>query len=188
MRPKDWKPAIVTPVFKSGNVNYRPISILPLVSKIAERCVADQLLVHLNNTPAHRAVWLQRQPFHWHCHLLFYWNCKIQDGQGDVVGAVFFLDLKRASDTINHNVLVSKLSRFSFSPDAVKWITSYLDHRTQGVRVKNELFGHLANEVSTLMTCHQCALGVKFKCTLSILWFMYMGRTRKKWLKNFLKL
>ena len=41
--PKDWKCANIVPVFKQGNkeevINYRPISLLSLVSKIAERCV-----------------------------------------------------------------------------------------------------------------------------------------------------
>lgn len=53
--PKIWKPAIITPVLKSGKAtevtNYRPISILPVVSKIAERCVADQIVFYLNNSP-----------------------------------------------------------------------------------------------------------------------------------------
>ena len=46
------------------------------------------------------------------------------------VGAVF-LDLKRAFDTINHNVLLSKLSRFDFSVQAIDWFHSYLSHRKQ---------------------------------------------------------
>uniref|UniRef100_A0A8C6S602 Reverse transcriptase domain-containing protein n=1 Tax=Neogobius melanostomus TaxID=47308 RepID=A0A8C6S602_9GOBI len=73
-------------------------------------------------------------------------NVKSKMDRGGVVGAVF-LDLKRAFDTISHDVLVSKLSRFNFSPDAVHWIKSYLDHRTQAVRVKNELSCNLVNGI-----------------------------------------
>ena len=53
--PKVWKTAIVSPIFKSGDsqaiCNYRPISILPVVSKVAEKWVAEQLISHLNNSP-----------------------------------------------------------------------------------------------------------------------------------------
>lgn len=53
--PEPRKHAIITPIFKSGNPaeinNYRPISILPTVSKIMEQLVAEQIIHHLNNSP-----------------------------------------------------------------------------------------------------------------------------------------
>lgn len=53
--PKAWKLAIVVPVHKSGDTtdanNYRPISILPVMSKVSEKCVAEQLTGHLNSSP-----------------------------------------------------------------------------------------------------------------------------------------
>ena len=49
--PDDWKKAKVTPIFKSGDRsdvgNYRPISILPIVSKIIERAVHNQLYAYI---------------------------------------------------------------------------------------------------------------------------------------------
>jgi len=52
--PAAWKKAIVTPIFKSGDhykvSNYRPISILPVLSKVAERIVFEQLTSHLNTS------------------------------------------------------------------------------------------------------------------------------------------
>ncbi len=50
--------------------------------------------------------------------------------RGGVVGAVF-LDIKKAFDTINHNVLLSKLSRFNFSTNTLTWMESYLSLRKQ---------------------------------------------------------
>ena len=51
--PKGWKCANIVPIFKKGNSenvsNYRPISLLSLVSKIAERCVYDKLLLFVEN-------------------------------------------------------------------------------------------------------------------------------------------
>lgn len=58
--PSFWKEATVIPVFKSGSktqvANYRPVSILPTVSKAAEKWIANQLVKHLDKglTPLHR--------------------------------------------------------------------------------------------------------------------------------------
>lgn len=57
--PSTWKSAVVTPIFKAGDQtaveNYRPISILPVVSTVAEKWVAKQLTTHLSkgHTPLH---------------------------------------------------------------------------------------------------------------------------------------
>ncbi len=58
--------------------------------------------------------------------------------KGGVVGAVF-LDLRKAFDTVNHKVLISKLSTFNFSYDALELIKSYLHNRIQHVKVHNYL-------------------------------------------------
>ena len=61
--PDDWKRAKVTPIFKSGdkiNVsNYRPISVLPIISKIIERTVHNQLYTYLcsRNIPFRFTIW-----------------------------------------------------------------------------------------------------------------------------------
>ncbi len=56
--------------------------------------------------------------------------------KGGVVGAVF-LDLKKAFDTVNHRILMSKLASFNFCSDTLKWIESYLSNRSQSVQVQN---------------------------------------------------
>lgn len=132
---------IVTPIFKSGDTtdltNYRPISILPAVSKIAEKCLAEQLIVHLNNSP------YQLHPMQFgfrarhstdtaNCFLLE--NMKLKLDKGGVIGAVF-LDLRKAFDTVNHNVLIKKMTQFNFSPESLALMKSYLEGRTQCVRV-----------------------------------------------------
>lgn len=54
--------------------------------------------------------------------------------KGGVVGAVF-LDFKKAFDTVNHNVLLSKLSKFNLSVNTMIWMESYLNNRKQCTRV-----------------------------------------------------
>ena len=61
--PKDWKCANIVPVFKQGNkkevINYRPISLLSLVSKIAERCVFTHFYSFIaGNIYLSAATWL----------------------------------------------------------------------------------------------------------------------------------
>lgn len=64
---------------------------------------------------------------HWPC---LWKKIKYHLDQNGCVGAVF-LDLKRAFDTINHKVLLSKLSHFNFSTKTITWFDSYLSHREQ---------------------------------------------------------
>lgn len=64
-------------------------------------------------------------------------NVKKSLDRGDVVGAVF-LDLKKAFDTINHSLLLTKMSSFNFSTKAVQWFASYLQARVQCVKVNQE--------------------------------------------------
>lgn len=139
--PLPWKMATVTPVFKSGDKtnpeNYRPISILPVISKIAEKWVAELLMEHLNKGHAS----LHPMQFGFRAHhstetavCVFIERVKCLLDRFACVGAVF-LDLKRAFDTVNHRVLLSKLSAFNFSEQAILWIESYLSCRKQCVQV-----------------------------------------------------
>uniref|UniRef100_A0A3P9IXE9 Reverse transcriptase domain-containing protein n=1 Tax=Oryzias latipes TaxID=8090 RepID=A0A3P9IXE9_ORYLA len=63
-------------------------------------------------------------------------NVKQLLDKGGFVGAVF-LDLQRAFDTINHDVLLAKLSYFNFSNSALCWMKSYLHDRKQAVQIEN---------------------------------------------------
>ena len=149
--PSSWKIARVTPVFKTGDKknpeNYRPISILPVISKIAEKWVAAQLTQHLNNSETS----LHPMQFGFRKHhstetatCYFLENLKHLLDKGGFVGAVF-LDLKRAFDTINHSVLLAKLTQFNFSNSALCWMKSYLSDRKQAVQIE-----HFQ---STFLTC-----------------------------------
>uniref|UniRef100_A0A8C8E3R6 Reverse transcriptase domain-containing protein n=1 Tax=Oryzias sinensis TaxID=183150 RepID=A0A8C8E3R6_9TELE len=141
--PSTWKPAIVSPIFKSGDLhsmsNYRPISILPAVSKIAEKLVAKQIINHLDTTlySLHPMQFGFRANYSTETATCFFTeNIRILPDRGGVVGAVF-LDLKKAFDTVNHKILLSKLCKFNFSSDALQWIDSYLTDRSQLVKVQS---------------------------------------------------
>lgn len=140
--PSSWKIARVIPVYKTGDEknpeNYRPISILPIISKIAEKWVATQLTEHLNIGESLHPMQFGFRKHHSTetatCYFLE--NVKFMLDQGGFVGAVF-LDLKRAFDTINHDVLLARLTTFNFAKSALCWMKSYLSERKQAVQIEN---------------------------------------------------
>ncbi len=138
--PSSLKTAIITPIFKSGDryeiCNYRPISILPAISKVIEKVVAEQIHAHLNNENLlHPRQFVFRANHSTETACCFFLETiKASLDKGGVVGAVF-LDLRRAFDTVNHSVLLTKLSHFNLSSSAHFWLKSYLNSRTQCVRI-----------------------------------------------------
>ena len=93
--------------------------------------VCDQLMDHLNqgHFPLHSMQFGFRK-YHSTANCYFIEQIKSSLDNGGVVGAVF-IDLKKAFDTVNHNVLLSKLSKFNFSCNALTWMESYLNSRKQ---------------------------------------------------------
>uniref|UniRef100_A0A669CUH2 Reverse transcriptase domain-containing protein n=1 Tax=Oreochromis niloticus TaxID=8128 RepID=A0A669CUH2_ORENI len=137
--PTDWKIAAVTPIFKAGvktdMANYRPISILPVISKIAEKWVVKLLTAHLENTQPS----LHPLQFGFRAHhsidaalCMLVENLKSLLDKSPCIGAVF-LDLKKAFDSVNHQILLSRLTQFNISSQALQWFASYLSHRKQCV-------------------------------------------------------
>lgn len=132
------------PIFKAGDrtlpSNYRPISILPIASKIAERVVCDQLVSYLNESevnlhPMQSGFRKNYSTETANCY--FVEQIRSQLDKGGVVGAVF-LDLAKAFDTVNHNCLMSKLQNFNLSDAALMWMKSYLSNRSQCTRVADK--------------------------------------------------
>ena len=90
--------------------NYRPISIIPVVAKVFERIVYDQVLAYSNN---HNLISNCQSAFrglHFTATALLEakdnWAYNIDSGR---VNAVVFLDLKKAFDTVDHDILLFKL-------------------------------------------------------------------------------
>ena len=151
--PKSWKSAAVVPVFKDGNPcltsTYRPISILPTVSKVFEKLVAKQIINHPNNSPfaLHPMQFGFRANHSTETATCYFVEKVNANGPGrGAVGAVF-LDLRKAFDTVNHSILLKKLLTYNLSTNCLNLIQSYLSSRSQ--LVKND---HHSSNVLQLST------------------------------------
>ena len=136
--PADWKVAKVVPVHKSGSFssfdNYRPISILPVLSKIIEKAVHRQVMGFLEVNK-----FLSKFQFGFRPKLstklaatLLFDEIRQHVDEGKVVGATF-IDLSKAFDTISHSNLLQKLPQYGICDEELEWYTDYLFHRSMAV-------------------------------------------------------
>ena len=136
--PDKLKVADITPIYKKDDAtnvkNYRPVSVLPAVSKIYERVIQNQLMKHIEK---HLSPYMcgYRKGYsaqHALVALLEKWRLSL-DKRG-YAGAML-MDLSKAFDTINHNLLIAKLNAYGFSKSALRLIKSYLSNRWQRTKI-----------------------------------------------------
>ena len=140
--PDACKMAKVKPLFKNGSKtdpsNYRPISLLPLLSKAFEKVVLDQTEEFLS---LNKILYDYQSSFrknHSTDTCLSFLNDKILNGFDDgLVTGMILIDLQKAFDTINHDILLKKLSIIGFSDHTVKWFQFYLSNRKFMVNLEN---------------------------------------------------
>ena len=136
--PDDWKSARVIPLFKKGKMenldNYRPISIVPTASKLLERIVHKQVGDYLRE---HNILSPYQCGFRKH-HSTEFAALSLADTirrnieQGRLTEAVF-TDFLKAFDSIDHQLLLNKLSALGIENQEYAWFESYLHQRTQTV-------------------------------------------------------
>ena len=142
--PSGWKQAKVVPLFKSGNKddldNYRPISILPILSKILEKAVFHLLHSYLPENSLLSPYQSGFRANHSSQLAITFLTDKIHGhmDKGLLTGAVF-IDLKKAFDTVPHDGLLNKLFRYGIQDQPLSWFESYLTNRTQSVSIENHL-------------------------------------------------
>ena len=136
--PNLWKYARIVPIPKKGDLslpeNYRPISILSLLSKLLERhvyqTISNHLLIHY---PISDRQWGFSHGKSTTTALLSFSHDCLQtlDNKAEVC-SVFF-DISKAFDSVPHVLLLHKLSSINLNPYITRWVQSYLTHRSQYV-------------------------------------------------------
>ena len=138
--PQKFKNAKVVPIHKKGakndKTNYRPISILPIISLILERHVSIYLKEHFEKN----GLFYSRQSGFRTNHscqtalvkLLDEWVAAIDNNE--IVGTLF-LDLSKAFDLVDHDILLKKLKLYKVDQSVYSWFSSYLENRLQQTHV-----------------------------------------------------
>ena len=147
--PTMWKKGKVSPIYKEGPSNnpsnYRPICVLPIIMKTFEKLVHTRLYQHVvaNNIlniyqsgfrPKHSTV----------TTLLDVQEYILNNTEKGLLTGVVFLDLKKAFDTVNANLLLEKLQHVGIEDLELAWFRDYLTSRTQVVNFN----GHTSDACS----------------------------------------
>ena len=139
--PEELKRSEVIPLYKKldplKKENYRPVSLLPHVSKVFERIIYKQINTYMEDKLSKYLTGFRKSHGTQHLLVTMLEKWKKAVDNGEYVSALF-LDLSKAFDTINHDLLLAKLKAYGFSPNALKLMHSYLNNRKQQVQINNK--------------------------------------------------
>ena len=140
--PNKMKIAKIIPLHKKGSAqlcdNYRPISLLPTMSKVIEKIVYRRVTEHLS---VNDILYYRQYGFRA--------NHSTTDAVCDLVSEILqgfdkemsclsvMIDLRKAFDSCDHSLMLKKLEKMGIRGDLLRWFTSYLSARTQYVSIAN---------------------------------------------------
>ncbi len=137
--PMAWKIARVSALHKNGKrdnwVNYRPISVLPFLSKIIEKHVFSEFFSYLKENKLISNFQFGFQKSHSTTDALLSLKNNIINALNNKKKClVVSLDLKKAFDLVSHQLLFDKLYKYGCDESSLKWFNSYLNNRHRFVK------------------------------------------------------
>ena len=165
--PREWKTSVIVPIPKNKDKHllscYRPISLLPIISKVLERHIVNILKDHISEKcPISLNQWgfcAMKSTSMALASTVHGWVSSLQSGFD--VCTVFF-DLKKAFDSVPHQHLLEKLTKLELPPPLLQWLRDYLTSRFQQVNI-----------ASTASTLHPVLSGVPQGSILGPLLFIF---------------
>ena len=136
--PTSLKMADVIPIHKKNEKtlaeNYRPVSLIPVVSKLFERNMYTEIINFIENSLSPFLFGFRKGHSTEQCLVVMLeaWKKALDDKE--YAGAIL-TDLSKAFDCLNHDLLLAKLDAYGFSKEALKFISSYLKDRKQRTKV-----------------------------------------------------
>ena len=142
--PTAWKIAEVVPIPKTDDYelanNNRPISLLPVLSKVCERVVHKQVDSYLIFKDRLASTQSGNKRHHSTETSIIHSNDFILNAMDNKkLTASVFLDMSKAFDSLNHDLLIKKLRHIGLSSQVILWFQSYLSFRYQRVRINSSL-------------------------------------------------
>lgn len=140
--PDELKIGIVKPVFKSGDktniANYRPISIIPILSKIYECAILKRLQTFLDeNNIIHESQFGFVKKSNTEAAVLNLSTNINANLENKLFTAALFIDFKKAFDSIDHLILIEKLKKIDLPKNVFSTLRSFMDNRMQCVSANN---------------------------------------------------
>ena len=141
--PQTWKVSRISPIPKtdnpSENNDYRPVAILPILSKVYESLVLRQMQEFIGRF----CLYMDTQSGFRKGHSTATTLLKFKDDitkamkKGEITLAIF-ADYSKAFDTVDFEILISKLYKLNYSKSFLHWLVSYLTNRQQYVKVNDK--------------------------------------------------
>ena len=141
--PDKWKMANIIPLQKTGDTtdvnNLRPVSLLPLPGKIAERIIHTRMYSFLenNNLLNQRQGGFRKNNSTVNTVAEFTVDMLLRRNESEST-ATIFIDLKKAFNTVNHKILLKKISKCGFPHSVILWLKNYLTGRVQKTLVNGK--------------------------------------------------
>jgi len=146
--PEEWKKSVILPIFKEGDRdvtgNYRPIALTNTLSRIVEKVIGDQINTFLKENDALSKNQHGFRNNHSTENLLLdlfnHWYKILDNKTGDRYVVITSLDVKKAFDSVNHDILMNKLQfQYNFSKEMLSWTKSFLKDRIISTKVNDTL-------------------------------------------------
>ena len=152
--PEELKLAKIVPIHKKGDthdmLNYRPIAILPVFTKLLEKIMYNRLYNFLQN----KNILIDnqfgfRKKYSTALAIFSLTDSILKEMEKGNYSIGLFMDLSKAFDTIDHRILLKKLEYYGIRGVALQWFRSYLHQRKQYVMI---------NGVKSSIQCSDCGV------------------------------